>query len=50
VLEVDDVNLVAGTEDEGLHLGIPIAGLVAEVHASLQHFFHGNGSHVSPAM
>ena len=38
--EINDVNLVAGTEYVRLHLGIPVAALVTEMHASAQHFFH----------
>ena len=49
LLEVDDVNLVALPEDIGSHFGVPVAGLVSEVHASFQHLTHRNVSHfVSP--
>jgi hypothetical protein len=41
-LEIDDVNPVALTEDVFLHLGIPAAGLVAEVHSGLQQLLHGD--------
>jgi hypothetical protein len=34
--EVDDVNAIAGVEDEGLHLGIPAPGLMAEMDAGVQ--------------
>src|SRR6185437_7418577 len=43
LLEVDDVDLVARPEDERSHLGVPVARLVAEVHAGLQHLAHGDG-------
>ena len=34
--QVDDMNAVAGIEDEGLHLGIPAPGLMAEMDAGVQ--------------
>ena len=40
--EVDDVDSVAGIEDEFLHLGIPTFGLVSEVDARFQQFFNAN--------
>ena len=40
VLEVDDVDLVAGTKDVLVHLGIPVTGLVAKVCACLQQVAH----------
>ncbi|MCY1235680.1 hypothetical protein D9M72_483050 [compost metagenome] len=43
LFEVDDVDLVAMAEDEGGHLRVPEAGLVAEVATGFQHFAHGNG-------
>ena len=43
LFEVDDVNLVAGTEDVLRHLGVPETGLVAEVATSFEHFAHANG-------
>ena len=46
LLQVDDVNAVAGAEDVGAHFGIPAAGLVAEVHAGFQHLLHADVSHV----
>ena len=42
LLQVDDVDAVAGAEDVRLHLRIPARGLVAEVNAGLQQFFHGD--------
>jgi hypothetical protein len=42
------VNFVAVTEDEGGHLGVPEASLVAKVHTGFQHFAHGNGHIDSP--
>jgi len=41
LLQVDDVDAVAVTEDVGLHLGIPAAGLVPEVDARFEQCFHG---------
>ena len=43
--EVDDVDPVALGEDERLHLGIPAAGLVAEVDSGLEQLPHRNGRH-----
>ena len=43
--EVDDVDPVALREDERAHLGIPAAGLVAEVNAGLEQLPHGDGGH-----
>jgi tRNA U54 and U55 pseudouridine synthase Pus10 len=40
VLEIDDVDLVAGTENVLAHLGVPVAGLVTEVRAGLQQVPH----------
>ena len=45
LLEIDDVDPVAVAEDEGRHLGIPEPGLVAEVHAGLQHVTHRHCCH-----
>ena len=36
LLEVEDVDAVALTEDERLHLGVPATGLVAEMAAGLE--------------
>src|SRR5712692_8830382 len=40
LLEIDDVDLVAMTEDEGRHLRVPVAGLVAEMYARFEHLTH----------
>jgi hypothetical protein len=50
--QVDDVDAAALTVDEAAHLGVPAAGLVAEMHAGLQQlpdpdFGHGCDSLVS---
>ena len=47
LLQVDDVDAGALTEDEALHLGVPPAGLVAEVHSGLQQLLHGDDGHAS---
>ena len=39
-LEIDDVDPVALTEDETLHLGIPTTGLMSEMDAGFQKFFN----------
>ncbi len=44
--QVDDVDLATGSENVGSHLGIPVTGLVAEVHACFKHFAHGNVWHL----
>ena len=43
--EIDDVDAVALGEDERLHLGVPAAGLVAEVDSGLEQLPHRNGRH-----
>ena len=43
LFEVDDMNLVAGAEDVLSHLGVPEAGLVAEVATGFEHFTHADG-------
>jgi hypothetical protein len=40
VLQVDDVDAVAGAEDVRLHLRVPALGLVAEVNSRLHHVAH----------
>jgi methionyl aminopeptidase len=45
LLEVDDVDLAAGAEDVRRHLGVPVAGLVAEMDAGFQHLAHGDLGH-----
>jgi hypothetical protein len=42
LLEVDDVDLVAVPEDVRRHLGVPVAGLVAEMDPGFQHLTHGD--------
>jgi hypothetical protein len=42
LLEVDDVDLVAMAVDVRGHLGVPEAGLVAEMDTGFQHFTHGD--------
>jgi hypothetical protein len=42
--EVEDVDAVAGGEDEPSHVGVPATGLVAEVNSSLQHLAHADAS------
>ena len=48
LLEVDDVDAAALVEDEALHLRVPAARLVAEVHAGLQQLLHGDDCHGCP--
>src|SRR5438876_5904260 len=45
LLQVDDVDAVAGAEDVRLHLRVPPASLVAEVDPRLEQVFHGDISH-----
>ena len=46
--QVDDVNAVAGIEDELLHLGVPTFGLVSEMNTCFQQFFNSDDlSHIS---
>ena len=45
LLQVDDVDAVALGEDVALHLRVPAAGLVPEVHAGLQQLLHGDDGH-----
>src|SRR5580765_5638151 len=40
LFQVDDVDLVAVAEDERRHLRVPVAGLVSEMDARLQHLTH----------
>src|SRR5262249_45410108 len=48
LLEVDDVDAVAGAEDVRLHLGVPTARLVPEVDTGLQQGLHRHVSHTIP--
>ena len=43
--EVDNVDLAAGPENERSHLGIPVTGLVTEMHAGFQQLTHGDICH-----
>ena len=43
LLQIDDVDSVPFAENVFLHLRIPALGLVPEVNASFEQFFHGNG-------
>src|SRR5690606_14678165 len=45
LLEDDDVDLAARTEDVRGHLRVPVTGLVAEVDAGFQHLAHGDLGH-----
>jgi len=40
--EVDDVNPVAGIEDEFFHLGVPTLGLMTKMDARFQQFFNAD--------
>ena len=42
LLQIDDVDAVALTEDEPLHLRVPAPGLVAEVDTGLEQLLHGD--------
>ncbi len=42
LLKVDDVDFVAGTEDERGHFGVPEAGLMPEMDTGFQHLTHGD--------
>ncbi|MPN49126.1 hypothetical protein SDC9_196739 [bioreactor metagenome] len=48
LFQVDDVNLVAVTEDVLSHLGVPEAGLVTKVDTGFQHFAHCDGHGNTP--
>src|SRR5439155_8328876 len=45
LLEVDDVDAVALTEDVLLHLGVPALGLVPEAHSGFEQLLHGQCRH-----
>jgi hypothetical protein len=51
LVEIDDVNTVALTENESLHLWVPTAGLMSKMHASIKQLAHGydggTGVHVN---
>src|SRR5262249_21041914 len=42
LLQIDDVDTVALSEDEFLHLGIPALGLMPEVDARFEQLLHGD--------
>jgi hypothetical protein len=42
------MDAVAGVEDEGLHLGVPTAGLMSEMNACVQQFLNANADHDFP--
>jgi hypothetical protein len=46
LVEVDDVDAGAFTEDEPLHLWIPSPGLMPEMDARLQQLLHRDDGHV----
>ena len=41
LLEVDDVDVVADAEEIRLHLRVPAAGVMAEMHAGFEKLAHG---------
>ena len=45
LLKIDDVDAVALVEDESLHLRVPTAGLMPEVHAAFQQLLHCYDGH-----
>ncbi len=45
LVEIDDVDAIALTEDETLHLRVPTPGLVPEVGTCLDHLAHRDDSH-----
>ena len=42
LLEIDDVNAIALTVDESLHLRVPAAGLMTKMHAGIEQLAHGD--------
>ncbi len=46
VLEIDNMDVVAGTENVRRHLRVPVPGLVAKMHTGLQHLPHADFCHV----
>ncbi len=46
--QVNDVNTIAGIEDERLHLGVPPFGLVSEMDARIEQFLNSNTNHNFP--
>ncbi len=47
LIEIDDVDAVALTEDKALHLRVPAPGLVTEMNSGLEQLPHGDDSHVN---
>jgi hypothetical protein len=45
LFQVNDMDAVSHAEDEGLHLRVPAAGVVAEMDAGFQKLAHGKGGH-----
>ena len=45
-MQVNDVDTVTGTEDILLHLRVPTAGLVAEMHTGFEKLLHRNLGHL----
>ena len=43
VFQIDDVNLVPRAENVRLHLWVPVAALVSEMHSCAEHFLHIDG-------
>ncbi len=46
--QIDDVNAVAGVEDEGLHLRVPPFGLMSKMNPGIQQFLYSNTNHNFP--
>src|SRR5258708_14763569 len=49
-MQVDDVDSVTFAKDVFLHLWIPALGLVREVNAGFEQFFHANGRQTSSSV
>ena len=45
LLKIDDVNIVALSKDEAIHLGVPTTGLVTEVNSGFQQLTHRDDGH-----
>ena len=45
LFKVNDMDLVAGTENEFCHFRVPETGLVTKMHACLKHQAHRNARH-----
>jgi hypothetical protein len=46
LLEIDNVNAVAGIKNVLFHLGVPPLGLVSEMNPGLKKLFHRDGRHI----